>query len=222
MHPSLLPVFLSVSALPWLASLPSAAPSSPPSTGKSTLPSAAHPSPPSTGKSTLPSAAHPSPPTAADSSLEYGPTDPVHTSQPGVPFHVPWRHGFSLFVPTGTVLIHPVLSVMSMETHRGQAAPLAMVTESPASPVAEMETVAERSCEGPWCHAQNGPQHPSLAQGGFLVPVLAREGSWYPLYCPINLFGKGSRASAAVATRPRPQWPPTMVSRAPNSPKLIA
>ncbi len=110
--------------------------------------------------------AHPSPPAAVDSSL---PADlkliplTAPTSSPaavgltsGTVHPVPLFHGdmlLSLVVPTGTVLINPVLSCLvhgdssgaggsSGYSHGGHSQP-------PASPVVEMEAVAEGSCEGP-------------------------------------------------------------------------
>ncbi len=102
----------------------------------------------------------------------------------------------SLVVPTGTVLINLVLSVMSMETRLGQAAPLVVAAEAIPS---------RGSGGGCWVtlwgpltsrHARKKPQLPSLAQRGLPVSVgcpvsvcLDPEGSWYPVAAPGIFLG---------------------------------
>ncbi len=124
----------------------------------------------------------------------------------------------SLVVPTGTVLINLVLSVMSMETRLGQAAGNGLRGHNKRSRlpqtslhghdrqdkinclllVAEVEAVAEWPCEGPWrlVMPRKKPQLPSLAQRGLPVSVgcpvsvcLDPEGSWYPVAAPGIFLG---------------------------------
>ncbi len=110
----------------------------------------------------------------------------------------------SLVVPTGTVLIHPVLSCHVHGDSLGAGSSSGYGhwshSQSPSSPVAEVEAVAE----GP-CHAMNGPQLPSLVQGGLLVPVFSTRGLLItPEFTPW-IFSRAPEL-------PAPPWPPTVCS----------
>ncbi len=56
-----------------------------------------------------------------------------------------------------------------------------------------MEGVAEGPCEGPWHHIipRMDPSFRAQPKRGFLFLCLALDGSWYPLYYPMFLFGWG-------------------------------
>ncbi len=155
--------------------------------GIATSPLAMSPScplPPSVARKSSPqqSVAHPSPPAVADSS----PPAAAHSSGSGSPVSgqecramSPETWIFSLVMPTGRILIHPVLSVMSIETHLGKAAPHVVACCGSGND-------CWGTLWGPLMsrRAQNGPQLPSLAQGGLSVPV----GCPVPVFSPRGLL----------------------------------
>ncbi len=175
-HPNL-PLFAAPSSPP-----PSVAPSSLPSAVKSTLPF--------TALSSLPSAEISTPP----------PLTPTQSTLQRIRFHNHGQECSSMFpehmvFKFCSVLLNGFnwnrLSVVcpvhgdssgaggsSGYGHGGHSQP-------PASPVAEIEVVAEGPCEGPWLHVMpsNRPQLPSLG--------VAPEDSWYPVSFPMDFFGGG-------------------------------